>query len=63
MKTLRGTIISISEEEIKEAVLGLLYKQKPDLRPSGVSRPQDPNIEFVMGKNGVEARVDLGELV
>lgn len=63
MKVIKGTCIQVTEEEIKDAILSLLYKQKPDLRPAGMSRPNDPTIEFVVGKEGVSAIVEMDEQV
>lgn len=60
MKTINGQVVHINEDEIKEAILSLLYKQKPDIRPSGTeSRPQDPAVEFIIGRRGIEARVEI----
>ena len=60
MRTVNGTIIYIEEEEIKEAILSLLYKQKPDIRPLGLDhRQQDPTVEFTINKAGIEARVEI----
>lgn len=52
--------VHVNESEIKEAILSLLYKQKPSLRPSNIdARLVDPVVDFIINKNGVEAKIEI----
>jgi len=60
MKLSTNRVLKINQSEIEEAILNLVFKRKPDLRPNGTDRSDPPQISFQISENtGVTATIIL----
>ena len=51
MELSTSKVVRVSQKEIEEAILGLIFKKKPELRPSGMDGSESPpQIHFTTDK-------------